>query len=350
MKILLIRPPYVIPKTSVYGNKGVPSLGLAYLSAALKSENHDVECMDAYAEDMDCFTAVDSAELLSNGLTTEKIVERIPHDVQMIGISCMFSNEWINTSRVIKAIHAKFPTVFLVLGGEHVTADYEYILKNYNEVNCCILGEGEEKIKNLARQLHAGVKDLSLIEGITFLDKSTDSIITTEFPYRIKNINEIKTPDWESLSIRKFLDKGYGFSMQGRRTIPMLLSRGCPYRCTFCSNEKMWTTKWVSRDIDHVVDEIKKYIHLYRIEHIDFYDLTAVVNRNWTLAFCKRMIEENLQVTWALPSGTRSETLDFEVLSRLHQSGCTKITYAPETGSKILSKKIKKNVNPVSYT
>lgn len=345
MKILLIRPPYVIPKKSVYGNKGVPSLGVAYLSAALKSDGHEVESMDAYAEDMDCFTPVDSAELLANGLSTEKIVEKIPKDVELIGISCMFSNEWINTSRVIKAIKLKFPSVFLVLGGEHVTADYEYILKNYPQVSACILGEGEEKIKNLARRLSSGVKDLSQIEGITYFERSSSSVVTTDFPYRIKNINDIQTPDWESLSIRKFLDKGYGFSMQGKRTIPMLLSRGCPYRCTFCSNEKMWTTKWVSRDIDHIINEIKSYIHLYRIEHIDFYDLTAVVNRSWTLAFCKRMIEENLNVTWALPSGTRSEALDVEVLTMLYKSGCTKITYAPETGSKILSKKIKKNVN-----
>jgi hypothetical protein len=86
----------------------------------------------------------------------------------------------------------------------------------------------------------------------------------------------------------------------------------------------MWTPKWIPREIDLVIPEIKSYIEKYQIEHIDFFDLTAVVNRNWTIAFCKRMIEEDLGVTWALPSGTRSEALDFEVLSLLRQSGFTK--------------------------
>lgn len=345
MKIILIRPPYVIPLKSIYGHKGTPPLGIAYLSAALKSDGHDVQCIDAFAEDMDCFTAIDGSELLVNGLVTEKILERVPHDVQLIGISCMFSNEWINTSRVIKRLKQKFPTVFFVLGGEHATADHEYILKNYSEINCCIIGEGEEKLKNLVRRLEASEVDLSKIEGITYLEPSTNSVVTTPYPYRIKNIDQIASPDWEAVPIRNFLNRGYGMSMQGMRTIPMLLSRGCPYRCTFCSNEKMWTTKWVSRDINCVIEEIKKYIRVYDIDHIDFFDLTAVVNRNWTLAFCKMLIEENLKITWALPSGTRSEALDKDVLTMLKQSGCTKITYAPESGSVVMSKKIKKNVN-----
>jgi radical SAM superfamily enzyme YgiQ (UPF0313 family) len=134
-------------------------------------------------------------------------------------------------------------------------------------------------------------------------------------------------------------------SMQGKRSIPMLLSRGCPYRCTFCSNENMWTTKWVSRDIDEVIKEIKYNINTFKIEHIDFFDLTAIVNRSWTIEFCKRMIQENFGITWSLPSGTRSEALDEEVLKLLWQSGCNKITYAPESGSDEMTKLIKKRVN-----
>lgn len=344
MKVLLIRPPYVIPLKSIYGHKGVPPLGLAYLTAALKSDGHDVDCLDAFAEDMDRFTPINNTDLLANGLPLEKIISRISTDVKLVGISCMFSNEWINTSIIIKKIKQLFPNIVLVLGGEHVTADHEYILSHYPEVDCCILGEGEEKLKILAKKLREGETDFSKIEGITYWDQNSQKAVTNPFAYRIKNINDIVPPDWDALPLRNFLDRGYGMSMQGKRTIPMLLSRGCPYRCTFCSNEKMWTTKWISRDPDAAIQEIKNYIQKYQVDHIDFFDLTAVVNRSWTIDFCKKLINENLNITWSLPSGTRSEALDFEVLSYLRKSGCTKITYAPESGSKIMSKKIKKNV------
>lgn len=345
MKVLLIRPPYVIPYTSVFGNSGTPPLGLTYIAAALKSDGHEVICIDAFAEDMDAFQPIDNSNFLTNGLSIEKIIARIPHDTKVVGLSCMFSNEWINSSRLIRAIKVSRPDLFLVLGGEHVTADYEYILENFSEVNCCITGEGEEKVKNLLRKLSEGETDLAKIEGICYYDNINKKVVVNAYPYRIKDIDQIATPAWETIPLRNFLDRGYGMSIQGKRTIPMLLSRGCPYKCTFCSNENMWTTKWISRNIDCVIKEIKYYMTEYQIEHIDFYDLTAVVNRNWTISFAKKLIEENLNLTWALPSGTRSEALDNEVLAYLFKSGCTKITYAPESGSVIMSKKIKKNVN-----
>jgi radical SAM superfamily enzyme YgiQ (UPF0313 family) len=81
----------------------------------------------------------------------------------------------------------------LVLGGEHVTADYEYILRNFPEVDFCILGEGEEKLKNLARSLPQSGLNFSRIEGITFFDRSANQVVTNSFAYRIKNIDEMKT-------------------------------------------------------------------------------------------------------------------------------------------------------------
>lgn len=345
LKVTLIRPPYVIPMKSIYGHRGVPPLGLVYLSAAIKSIGHEVTCIDGFGEHIDNFQPIEDTDLLTNGLTTQEIIERIPKDTEVIGISCMFSNEWINTSRVVREVKKAFPQTFMVLGGEHVTADYVYILQNYPEVDCCTLGEGEEKTRSLIRELSKGNRDLSTIPGVTYLDRTTNQIKTTDTAYRVKDINTIAPPDWHSIPLHNYLDQGLGMSMQGKRSIPMLLSRGCPYRCTFCSNENMWTTKWVSRDIDEVIKEIKYNISTFRIEHIDFFDLTAIVNRSWTIEFCKRMIQENFGITWSLPSGTRSEALDEEVLKLLWQSGCNKITYAPESGSDEMTKLIKKRVN-----
>lgn len=345
MNVVLIRPPYVIPIRSVRGNRGVPSLGLAYLASAIKADNHNVLCIDAFAEDMDNLIPVYNSNYLVNGLSIENIIKKIPIDTNIIGISCMFSNEWIYTSKLIKKIKLSFPNIFLVLGGEHATADYQYILKNYPEVNCCILGEGEQKIRSLIMGLEKGITDLSQIEGITFLDNCNNEIKSTIISYRIKSLSEIHPPDWTSIPLHNFLNRGMGMSIIGKRTIPMLLSRGCPYRCTFCSSENMWSTRWTPRDIDTVIDEIKTYIKTYQINHIDFYDLTAIVNKSWTISFCKKLIQENLNITWSLPSGTRSEALDKEVLYLLKASGCTKITYAPESGSLRMSKAIKKNVD-----
>lgn len=130
----------------------------------------------------------------------------------------------------------------------------------------------------------------------------------------------------------------------------MLASRGCPYTCTFCSSASMWGIRWVSRNPKLVVEEIKSYIARYGINHIDFNDLTTVINRKWIIDFCKLLISENLGITWSLSSGTRSEALDHEVLDHMKRAGIERITYAPESGSNKTLERVKKKVDLQNMT
>ena len=67
--------------------------------------------------------------------------------------------------------------------------------------------------------------------------------------------------------------------------------------------------------------------------------------KRWTVAFCKKLIEEGINLKWSLPSGTRSEVLDEEVLALLKKSGCEYLAYAPESGSQRTLEIIKKQVH-----
>lgn len=341
--VTLIRPPYVTPKKSVFGNRGVLPIGLAYLNGSLRELGAKVTCIDAFGEDLENFYPIENTEFLVNGLSDNEIISRIPVDTTIIGISCMFSSEWINTIRLLKKIKLTYPKALIVLGGEHATAECEFLLKTYPEIDVIINGEGEEKFKSLVSKLNPNQWNLDEIEGISYLENN--NVIHKKSPYRIKEIDKIALPCWEGFPVKKFLDLGYGHATFNKRALPMVVSRGCPYRCTFCSSKDMWTTRWIARDIDLIIQEIKFYIDNYQINHIDFYDLTLVVNKEWTKKFCERILSEGLDLTWSLPSGTRSEALSWEILALLRESGCEKITYAPETGSSRLSYEINKRVN-----
>lgn len=69
------------------------------------------------------------------------------------------------------------------------------------------------------------------------------------------------------------------------------------------------------------------------------------MNKQWIIEFCELLIEEELNITWQLPSGTRSEAIDREVAKLLYHSGCRNLSYAPESGSPEVLKRIKKKVN-----
>lgn len=340
--ITLLRTPVVLPLGSVTAQQGVPSLALAYLSAAVKSQGYDSFCIDALGEGLDQYKRIKNSSLILNGLTSKQIIEKIPMDSNIIGISCMFSNEWIYTRKILEDIKESRPDLQIILGGEHASADYSSILKEVPFVKACVLGEGEEAIVDVINAISQG-SSLKDVEGVAF---NSESIIrVTEKRKRIRHLDNITWPDWESVPLEIYLDRGLGMAAQGLRAMPMLTSRGCPYRCTFCSSENMWTTSWYPRSVDDVINEMKLYIKRYDVKHFEFYDLTAIVNKKWTQDFCKALIKEDLNITWSLPSGTRSEALCPETLSLLKKSGCMKLTYAPESGSERLLKVIQKRAD-----
>src|SRR5690606_26627969 len=135
------------------------------------------------------------------------------------------------------------------------------------------------------------------------------------------------------------------FGVHRGRSMQVLGTRGCPYQCTFCSAPQMWTTRYVAREPEDVVEEIRGYVEEFGVENVNFVDLTAATNRRWTLGFCDALDRSGLDITWQLPVGTRVEAIDREVLQRLWDTGCRNITFAPESGSPrlldVMNKRIK---------
>lgn len=344
--VTLIRPPFVQPMDMINQTEGTPSLGVAYLLGSLKEHGHEVSAIDAFGEDVNRFAVITNSRskgILINGIGAEQIVSMIPKRTDVIGLTCMFSNEWLYTKYIINRIKLNFPKVPIIAGGEHITAESYRSMISTPALTACSLGEGEETINELVDTLVAG-KSLADIRGIAYFDEN-GNYRKTERRLRIRHLDDIALPSWEELPVENYLQAGLGNGTLQRRALPMLASRGCPYTCTFCSSASMWGIRWVSRNPKLVVDEIKLYIARYGINHIDFNDLTTVINRKWIIDFCQLLISEDLGITWSLSSGTRSEALDQEVLGYMKRAGIERITYAPESGSEKTLQRVKKKVD-----
>lgn len=342
-RIALVRPPVIAPEGMMNVSEGVPSIGLAYLAGTAKAAGHEVVVVDAFGEAPYKATRMPGTKLVIHGLTAGEIADRVPADVDLIGVSCMYSNEWIYYKEVLGRLAISHSGIPLVVGGEHVTADPEYSLRQSPQVRCAVLGEGEETLADLIEAVAAGLP-LDGINGIAFLT-ADGTFVKTAARARIRSIDEIPLPSWDESPIENYLANGLGMAARRGRNMPMLASRGCPYQCTFCSNPNMWGLQWLPRDPRLVLDEMKHWIQKYRVTHIEFYDLTTIVKKSWIVEFTDLLLAENLGVTWALPSGTRSEALDAEVVDRLYRSGCRDLVYAPESGSPATLKRIKKKVH-----
>jgi radical SAM superfamily enzyme YgiQ (UPF0313 family) len=339
-QVVLIRPA-MVSSVGTWSSPVTPPLGIAYLAAMLQKAGNEVSCIDAIGEKVE--QIIQEGNYVYQGLTIEEILNRVPDSVDVIGVSCMFSQDWLYFRNLLNAIRERFPNVLLVVGGEHITALPEFSLRDCPAIDFCILGEGEETLVEVVNR--ATDRDaVRRTPGVAFID-SAGTYVQAPPRERIKDVDQIPYPAWDLLPMDAFVDTHNGHGVYRGRTMGIIATRGCPYKCTFCSNPTMYGKAYVPRTPGDVLDEIEFYQKKYNATNIDFYDLTMILKKQWVIEFCQEIVRRGLKFTWQLPTGTRSEVIDDEVAPWLFKTGCRNITYAPESGDPETLDKIKKRVH-----
>ena len=340
--ITLINPPGLKTFSGLQMHTPNPPLGLAYVAAAVREAGFPYRVIDGTGEALDAVSPYpDRRDFMVQGLALDAIVERIPTASDVIGVSCMFSTLWPLARSLAERVRARFPRALLVLGGEHGTAVPEHAL-HASAFDVVVLGEGEETIVGLLRARAAG-RPLAGVPGLAL--REGDRVVSTGLSPRTRDVDAIPLPDWDAFPIEEYVARHQMNGINLGRSMPILGTRGCPFQCTFCSNPAMWTQRWIPRDPRRLADEMALYRAKYGATNFDFQDLTAIVKRQWIVDFCRELIARGLDVTWQMPSGTRSEVFDAEVADLLYRSGCRALAFAPESGSPEILKLVKKQVD-----
>jgi radical SAM superfamily enzyme YgiQ (UPF0313 family) len=342
LHVTLVRGPLVSTRRAL-NNEATPCIGLAYIAAYLRKHGHDVVIVDAIGEGLNRYwPSPRYPGYVCQGLSFDEINERIPAQTDVIGFSVMFSGEWPVQRDLVTEVRRGRPRAIFVAGGEHVTALTDYSLRDCPALDLCVRGEGEHTFYEVVDSIATG-GDFRCVNGVGYLDGDKQYVVTGGLP-RIRGVDDIPWPYWPEGYLEKFWAAGKSYGVCTERDMPLMVSRGCPFQCTFCSSPQMWTTLYRLRDPDDVVAEIKHYKKRYGITAVQLYDLTAITKKGWAIDFGNKLIEHGVDLKWSLPSGTRSEALDRETLSLLKRTGCNYLVYAPESGSPTTLRKIKKKI------
>ncbi|MFN7975229.1 MAG: radical SAM protein [Acidobacteriota bacterium] len=339
-KVALVTPPQLYTLTQL-ASVALPPIGGAYIASYLRSLGHQVTVIDGFGSAMDYFTKRGDFHL--RGLTLPQIIERIPLDVDVIAVSNMFSHGWPVVRDLTRDIKRVFPKIPVVTGGVHPTALSAFVLSHGN-IDYCVLGEGEATMGELVERL-MNERDVSDMDGLAYMGKDGQPK-KNEKTQLIQDLDTLPFPGYEMLPIESYIVAANPHGAARGRWMPLIATRGCPYVCTFCTAEEMWIPKWRSRSPENLVDEMEHWNKTYRITDFHFEDLTIVLQKQWALKFCNEIMNRGLKITWQMPNGTRSEAVDDEVIEHLKVSGCTNITFAPESGSPRTLKLIKKELDP----
>jgi radical SAM superfamily enzyme YgiQ (UPF0313 family) len=341
--VCLIRPPAV--ETFRFSSLSItPPLGLACVAGAIEAAGHTVEVVDAVTSAPTRHTRYFRGYLV--GLGFDDIVDRIPADTKAIGITVVFTHEWPAITRLAESIKQRLPDVPVILGGEHVSSMPEFCLLT-SQADLLVMGEGEETVVELLDALDRGTPCAELL-GIAYREGTgdgTSDVVVNPRRERTLAIDDIPRPAWHLIDLDTYHQHRWmGGMYSSTKSVPILATRGCPYQCTYCSAPNMWTPRWIPRDPKKVVDEIEHYIERFGARNFPFQDLTAIIKREWILDFCKELLARDLEITWQMPTGTRSEAIDPEVAQLLKQTNMISMAYAPESGSETTRQLIKKKM------
>jgi radical SAM superfamily enzyme YgiQ (UPF0313 family) len=236
----------------------------------------------------------------------------------------------------VRMYKKKHPDVKIILGGVHASSQPEEIMK-LCPADIVVRGEGEETIVDVLRAMEKK-RDLDEVPGISYR-KDGEIRHTPDRPV-LKNVDDIPFPAYQLLPpIEKYqpLNRKYVFSI--------VASRGCPYRCIFCSANRLWQFQRRRRP-DNVLKEIQWLTETYEIGFIRFEDDDLTTNRDWALELFGSLRKFSIPFDCL----TRIDKVDVELLKAMRTAGCEGIYHGVESASprllKLLRKGFPARINP----
>lgn len=324
MKICLIR-----PSTRSYFQI-VPPLSLGYLSSALKASGYNEVSL------------IDGALIKASPAETINImVKRGLPDV--VGFQVYTgAHSW--TKEFIALLKLRYPQIVTIVGGPHISA-LKFLALEYLGAHYGAIGEGEKLLVDFIKFLEGKISDPTDIAGLIHISNG-QKIMPKESHGFIKDVNEVPFPDWDLIQPSKYFPymEGATMALRGKRPAPILTSRGCPFRCTFCSSNLTHKRIMRYRSPKNILEEIRYLHEKYQINEIFFTDDNLTMDLNRAEEIFNLLMKEDFKIHWRAQNGLRIDRLTESLIAKMSKSGGYYIGVGIETGNQEVMKRIKKSV------
>lgn len=288
-RIALINPS--VPKSLKKEN-----LGIAYLAACLNADGHQTRIIDEIAGDK-----------------VEPHLDDFRPDIVGISFMTMYALRAYELADRIKRERG----LTVVLGGAHPTAVPHEAIEH---ADCVVRGEAE----------------WSFPKAIT--ENRLTGVIEQEAP---RELDALPEPARDQLNLDLYAAEGEEIAGLSLRTLGMITSRGCPFRCEYCINSKR-ETQLRFHSVDRVIDEIQYLVDKHHIEAIAFYDELMATHLDRFQEICERMIESGLnRLRWECQIHARRIRRDLVPIMK--RAGCVQVNIGFESGSQRMLDRMQKD-------
>ena len=279
-----------------------PPMGLGYIAALLEQNGIDVVIVDNYVKERDMKAEIDNF---------------IP---DLIGLFMHTPGYYVALDFIDEL--KELSDAPLMVGGPHASLCPETIP---SKVDYICQGEGEFVMLELCR-------------GSTF-----PRLIDNAISGRIKKLDDMPFPNYDHFWGEDYNWRFDLYNNNSSKVFTMHTSRSCPYRCTFCGVDAIWTRRYTYFSAKKIVEEIDHYVDKYGIDGIYFREDLFTANHNRLREVCDLLIERPYSINWACEA--RADITDKGLIEKMYESGCRGMYLGVESGNDEGLKKKKKDLD-----
>lgn len=306
------RPVEIVPEnvSRYYSLANTVTLNGIYMHQYLTAHGYDPLIIQNYAtgdlegllQESPLAVCISSNFILMNDIKTmaEKIKHLAPHVAVIAG-----------GMLVKKVMHA----------GENLTkGTLKFLSTFHKKVDAFVVeAKGEQTLVKLLNALENG-DDLSDVPNLAHFDGKGRVLFTARLEEEIHM--DRAAIEWHKIP-KNYL----------RHTLPVNSSRGCYYRCRFCTYHWLFP-KVHYRSLDVLRGELKAINDLGFVRHLRFTDDNFTARSDRIKAVLHMMIHEKFSFTWS--SFARASALTPELVKLMKQSGCEFVDLGLESGSQTI--------------
>lgn len=296
-----------------------PPLGLAYIAAVAEKEGHTISVIESEA----------------TGETFEEIYARLESfRPDLIGMPT-FLNTIQRCFIIADEAKKRLPQTKVVLGGVQVTLNPTEAI-NKESVDYLVMGEGENCFRDLLACLQ---KNTPLQEVYGLAWKNNGKAVFNQSQCLINDLDNLPLPARHLFPMQRYHSSS---QLRGKKTMHMMTSRGCPFRCSYCTSHLTFGKSFRYHGPQRVIREMFELKEKYGADTIQFYDETFTLNRGRVSQLCGEILKQKLKIPWAC--FTRVNLVDEELLKKMRSAGCYQIFYGVEAATQRLLNIIKKDI------
>lgn len=276
-----------------------------------------------------------------------EFISRKKYDVVAFG--SLLHAYWIVKPLVelVKEIHSDA----LVVVGNYVSTLIPEKILSWTKADIAVIGEGENTFIEILNRVISG-DGFTGIKGIAH--RNGDRIIREEDRPPLANLDKAEFPLWEVLDVESYINsakklKSHCFfdDISKLRSFPIITTKGCPFRCTFCTNNQYWRYNPYRRhSVEYVISMIKSLQNKFQVNYFRFADELSFDNPGELELLANAVIREKIDAFFELTIRVGLFKKSDEALAKkLRKCGFVMMYYSLESANTQILKAMNKRID-----